>query len=284
MKIAPRTAACRPCAWRCAAPPCSRPAPACGTGAALPPLAAARPGALLACARPGEPRCARRARVYHRRPSPCRPAPVPVGSASDAGAGALPGPGPHERAHQRGRRQRATRSASRCACRSTGTAASSTRPTAGSTASWCRRSAASAAVRPTTNALQMGFAVISSDAGHAGCAGPALRPRSAGAARLRLQRGRAAHADGQEPDRARPTAAGPIAPTSAAAPTAAGMRWSRPCARPTSTTASSSATRASTCRRPRWRSSRRAAVRQRGEREDAPPASPTCRAPSRRPN
>ena len=49
----------------------------------------------------------------------------------------------------------------------------------------------------STSALQQGFAVISSDAGHAGSQGPDLRLRPAGAPGLRLPGRGQAHADGQ---------------------------------------------------------------------------------------
>ena len=130
-----------------------------------------------------------------------------------------------------------------------------------------------------THALQQGFAVLSSDAGHARRAGPELRHRPAGPARLRLPGGGQAHADGQERDRRRPTARARTAPTSAAAPTAAATRWWPRRAMPTSTTASSPARRATTCpRRPSPTSSARSATRR------WPPTRPTCPPPSRRPS
>ena len=92
------------------------------------------------------------------------------------------------------------RSASRCACRTPGTGASSTRPTAASTAASCTATGGNGGGGPLTNALQQGFAVISSDAGHNGCAEPDLRHRPAGPPRLRLPGRRQADADGQEPD------------------------------------------------------------------------------------
>ncbi len=73
-------------------------------------------------------------------------------------------------------------------------------------------------------AARCGWALpcISSDAGHAAFDGPALRARPAGAARLRLQRRRAAPPMAKQPDRQGLRPRDPTAPTSVAAPTAGG--------------------------------------------------------------
>ena len=82
----------------------------------------------------------------------------------------LPRHRPHVRSASARSTARPTPSASRCACPRPGTAASSTRATAASTAAWSPPTAASAAGRLTSTLLQ-GFAVLSSDAGHSNAQG-----------------------------------------------------------------------------------------------------------------
>ena len=95
--------------------------------------------------------------------------PVPSGTLTWGGRRhrrALPGQGRDVSADEPAGPARATRSASRCGCRARGTAASSTRPTAGWMDAFDHALGGGGPCRRT--ALQQGFAVISSDAGHSG--------------------------------------------------------------------------------------------------------------------
>ena len=103
---------------------------------------------------------------------------------------------------------------------------------------------------PLTNALQQGFAVISSDAGHNNSQNPTfgIDPQArldygyqAVGKLTPMAKGIVQTAYGKAPDRS----------YSAAARTAAAMHWSPHRAMPTSTTASCPATRAGACRSPR---------------------------------
>ena len=128
-------------------------------------------------------------------------------------------------AHQPGGRQDLLDPVRDAPARWPGTAASSTRATAASTGAWSPANT-SFGGGPLTSALLQGFAVLSSDAGHSNAqGGPAfgLDPQA------RLDYGYQAVGKltpmAKQADRDWPTARGPTARTSAAAPTAGATRW-----------------------------------------------------------
>ena len=144
------------------------PLSACGgDDDSLPRLGAASPATLASCTA-----------LPPASASPTPPSPPPSGCRRRAdqcwaaGRRALPGDRADEPASSARSMARPTPSASRCACPRAGAAATSTRAMAAPTAWWPRPTAASAAGGPLLNGLQLGFAVISSDAGHSAAQNP----------------------------------------------------------------------------------------------------------------